>query len=65
MPLPNSGEGIICSWPISVILRRMQNAIDLNNIVALIMEPHYGIFRVKELAIFALHGEKRIESCGG
>ena len=32
---------------------------------ALIMEPHYGIFRVRVLALFALHGEKRLESCGG
>ena len=41
------------------------NVIYLNNIAALIMEPHYGIFRVRVLALFALHGEKRLESCGG
>ena len=27
-------------------------------------EAHYGIFRVRVLALFALHGEKRLESCG-
>ena len=32
---------------------------------ALIMKPHYGIFRVRVLALFALHGEKRLDSCGG
>ena len=30
-----------------------------------IMEPHYGIFRVRVLALFALHGEKHLGSCGG
>ena len=35
-----------------------------NNIDALIMKPHYGICRVRVLALFALHGEKHLESCG-
>ena len=65
MSLPNSGEGIICSCPISVILKRMLNAIYLNNIAALIVEPDYRISRVRVLALFALHGEKHLESCGG
>ena len=35
------------------------------NVFALIMELHYGIFRVRVLTLFALHGENRLESCGG
>ena len=41
------------------------NAIYLNNIAAPIMEPHYGIFRVRVWALFALHGKKCLGSCGG
>ena len=46
-------------------IKTKEKAIYLNNIAALIMEHRYGIFRVRVLQLFALPGEKRLESCGG
>ena len=60
------GDGVICLVvdPLQFVFCCVELCY-LNNIAALIMEPHCGIFRVRVLALFALHDEKRLESCGG